>query len=247
MNLVENFFGAHPYLTATLGLLAVFVLGLLFARCERRQVLLSALLFTPAAFFCFSFVPEYWQPWCLGNLKPGVEDYLFCFSVGGIAWFFATLPVQPEIQLSSGIRAIVLRCGIMAFIASSAFIALRMAGIRAMPAALVPMAAVSLALGVRYRRLWKLAAGGAIGFGLLYTAMLAVALVVWPDLRPYWDDGNLWGAAFLGVPLEEIAWASLFGAAWPLVLCYIWGVGYSKPSQDLASSRLSKTSVSHGE
>ena len=76
------------YLFATLCLTACFGVAWLACPGVRRTAILSAVVLSPFAVLGAVFVPDYWQPdhYVTFIRGVGIEDVLFCFACGGIAW-----------------------------------------------------------------------------------------------------------------------------------------------------------------
>jgi len=66
----------------------------------------------------------------------------------------------------------------------------------------------------------RLAALPAVGFAVLHAATLVVLIDLWPSFGG-WRPDAVWGPAVGGIPLDEIVWAAVFGASWPLVAAYV--------------------------
>jgi len=85
-------------------------------------------------------------------------------------------------------------------------------------ATLVSSAGLLLFLLVRRLSLWRLALTGLICFTPAYVLELKFEIAAWPNYISYWDAGGLWGTLVFGIPRGEIAWAAVFGAAYPVVI-----------------------------
>ena len=51
----------------------------------RKEIILASLLGMPLGLSDYIFIPWYWNPHMLFNLKPGIESFIFAFAIGGIA------------------------------------------------------------------------------------------------------------------------------------------------------------------
>jgi hypothetical protein len=56
--------------------------------------------------------------------------------------------------------------------------------------------------------------GGAITFMAIYTIVLVVMDVIYPDFYDYWNHPELSGIWLMGAPIEEFVFAFTFGLFW---------------------------------
>jgi len=96
--------------------------------------------------------------------------------------------------------------------------ALWQAGLQHMTALLVSSSGLLLFLLVRRAALLRLALAGLVTFTPFYLLAVKLQFAAWPNYLSYWNAGGLWGTLVLGIPRGEIAWAAMFGAAWPVVI-----------------------------
>ncbi len=218
------FVAQHPYLMVSLFLLASCLAGAWLAPAQRLPALLSGFLSTPYAFSSPLFVPEYWQPQRVVELVVGPEDLLFSFAAGGLAWLIAARTADRPPELALRLATVTRRYCLWTSGFFGMVLGLRAwCGMRTMPALLVSGVLVgALLLWIR-RDLWRLAGWGGLGYGLLYTSVLAIAFRIWPDFSHHWNWRNLTGLALLEVPVEECAYALAFGAAWTLGMAHAFG------------------------
>jgi hypothetical protein len=94
-------------------------------------------------------------------------------------------------------------------------------GERTMSGPLLAMLAWGGLLLLIYRPLWSIAVSGALISTGLYTAFFKLVTVIWPDFTSLWTAENLMGMSLWSIPLEEVLWACLYGAVWPVTVAYI--------------------------
>jgi len=58
-------------------------------------------------------------------------------------------------------------------------------------------------------------------FGAFHTGLVLALLRMSPGFAERWSTHNLSGLTLQGAPPEETVWAVLFGAVWPLMMCYL--------------------------
>lgn len=230
------FFSRYPYFGGCL--LGVFFFGLVvvFFRSQRRAILLSGALAVPQALFAIFLVPKYWHPKLVAVSAVGLEDVIFMFLCGGMAWVEACWPFRGRLALHVRAPIVLARwAGGVAF-AVAAFLALLAAGLRGMLVPVIIMAAWIAVLLVRRTGLWPLTAAAAVQSLVLYAFTLAMMKVIWPGFFSAWTWTNLSGAGVGGVPVEEIAWGLAYGPFWGTTMAYVLGVEWKAPREGRAST-----------
>jgi hypothetical protein len=216
--LLERF----PYLGMSLALFGLLLAGLLACPRERRRALLSAALQAPFGLLSVFFVPDYWTPvrvFSLGD-GAGVEDLLFSFSSGGLAWLLATSLSSSRIEAAIEPRKVLTRFAAFAVPGVTAGALLWRGGLGPMDAALAVAVVSAAVLAFRQRGLLRLSAAGGVGFGILYSAVLKGAYTLWPRFADQWAAASR-ELTVLGLPLEEVVWATGGGAVWPLFVAHL--------------------------
>lgn len=217
------FLARFPYLGMSLALFGLLLAGLLARPRQRKLALLSASLQAPFGLLSVFFVPDYWAPVRLFSLGDGagVEDLLFSFSAGGLAWLLATSPSGPRIEAAIEPRRVLVRFAAFAVPGVAAGALLWRSGLGPMGAALAVAVVSAAVLAFRQRGLLCLSAAGGAGFGILYSLVLAGAYALWPRFADQWTAAGSWGVSVLGLPLEEVVWATGGGAVWPLFVAWL--------------------------
>jgi hypothetical protein len=207
------------YLLGCLALMAACLLGWLFRPAQRRLILLSGLMLAPFGLLGHVFVPEYWSPQHALTLLPGVgvEDFLFCFACGGLAWALATWSPTWKVRCRVCANRLVVRYLTAAAMGLALAGGCRLAGLGIMPAAIAGFGVVGALLALGWRGRWRLALAGGLGFAFVYVLCLGMMLAIYPEVLSWWRDGPQGAEA---VVLGEGAWALSFGAAWPVLVAY---------------------------
>jgi hypothetical protein len=215
--------GSYPYFLGCIILLLVFCCLFLLFPGQRRAMWLSAALSTPFSLATLFLVPHYWMPRRLGDLLVGVEDCIFSFATGGIAWVLAVLFMEGRIHLPREIKPSWVRYLACIVTGGWLIVVCRFLGLGFMMSTLLSIYGVGLFLFISQRRLWFLALGGGFSFLLLYAAIFLVCLYFYPHFLKQWNPGAIL-ALIWGVPLQELAWALGFGITWPLYMAFVFNV-----------------------
>lgn len=220
-----SFLTDHPYLIANIPML---VATLLVARSVRprefgRLAIAAGLLNLPSSLIAFTFEDDYWVPVRLGGLEIGIEDLVFCWVAGALAWLLAAWPRRHRIHATLGWRVAMTRYAALALLGGGAIIGWHLAGRHSMAGFTVAsLLVLGLVLALR-RDLWELAVTGALLYTALHVVVVRVQFWIWPDYPSFWNPDGLLGTTIIGVPLFEFAWSAVFGAAWPVIVAFVFG------------------------
>lgn len=212
----------NPYMVMSLLLLSMCAAGVATFRSQRRPILLSGLLSMPFCLYEIVFIPEYWSPVQEGGRLIGLADFLFSFSTGGIAWMLATSNLKQNVIFSWKPRLFYKRFFGGAVLGVIFSLVLWFMGLKIMTAVVLSMVIGLIILSWRFRRLQNISLIGALGFALSYFAVLKLMFLSSSTFFLQWNLGNLSGSNLWGVPLEEILWATGFGALWPRFIAYVF-------------------------
>jgi hypothetical protein len=204
----------------------LLILAVLLAaspRRQRRQALFSGAVAIPMSLLEWLYVPDYWNPSRFAvAFGVGVEDVLFNFGVGGISWLAATWPVRDRLVLDIRVRRMLSRTAIGFPLGLGPLLLLPCLGVGVSSAMVCSIAFFALSLLLLERTMWRVALTGAIGFALFYALTMAVAFRALPGFLSQWSHASLWGHRVCGVPLDEVAWALVYGAAWPTAVGFVF-------------------------
>ena len=215
----------NPWLTATFGLLVVWLLIFIFKSGVRKEMFWISLFTMPFGLTEPLFVPEYWNPPSLFDLasKIGfdIESLIFSFAIGGIgAVLYETLSTVKHQKMSmhekhrkrhkfhlltliSPIIIFILLLPIKINPIYSASIAMFVGGIAAI-----------LCRPDLKRKVWI----GGITFFAIYFLLFILFNLVYPGLvLKIWNLSIISGILIIGVPLEELMFAFTFGMLWSSV------------------------------
>ena len=235
---MQEFRRAHPYLIANIPMLA---LTLLIARSVRprdygRLAIAAGLFSLPSSLIAFSFEGDYWTPVRLGGLTIGVEDLVFCFVAGALAWLLAGWPLRRRIRSTPRWRTAIKRYAMLGALGGSVIIGWEIADRHSMMGFTVSSLLVLTTVLVLRRQLWVFAISGALLYPAVHILVVRIQFWIWPDYVLFWNTGGLLGRTIAGVPLFEFAWSVVFGAVWPVIVAFVTdteanGRSHTRPSK----------------
>lgn len=230
--------GIFPYLIFSLIFLFLFAVGLLITPLRfRRSVLISAALSAPTSLATFVFVPYYWNPERIVPFELGPEDIFFSFSSGGIIWLFVILVLTRNYSITINHRVSLLRYGMFIFFGCLIYMVCLLTKMRIMLATVFTILVIGIWILSRcwcYRRISII---GTLGFAIIYVTFLKGFMAVCPEFLEHWSMEYLYGIMLIGLPLEEIIWATATGAVWPLIMSYLFNLQLVKKEKAVSLSR----------
>lgn len=218
------------YFCGAAALTAIFALCWFAFPRRRPGALISASALAPFGFLGYVFVPGYWAPDHLVQFVRGVgvEDFLICFSEGGLAWILAGYGIRRREQdrirdqreprranSHSAVRPL-LRFSLISGAGGTLSFWGALLGLDVMTAIVVGFTLVGTVVGAWRSELLPGALMAGPGFAAFHVGVGAVVLAIWPEAADFWSVRILAGVRTFGVPVEEFAWALTFGACWPL-------------------------------
>lgn len=213
----------YPYFISVCVLMMLFAAGVLVCpRTQRVPMVLSALISTPSSLASFFFDPEYWHPVRIIDYWVGIEDLMFSFATGGLVWLFALWPLNRKIRFNLKADIIFKRNAVLVIFGFLIFTILRHSGFGVMAAVLISSGLLTLILLYLRHDIFPVWLIGFSSFTLFYLLLLKAFLLFFPNFIYQWNAHALWGYYPWGIPLEELAWAAVFGGVWPMMMLYIF-------------------------
>ena len=171
------------------------------------------------------FVKDYWNPVELFHffgLMISIEDFLFCFSVGGISSVLYKIAFKKEIDYKK--RYHYHRWYIS--LGPLVLIFFYFLNFNFMHASIIGLFVSALVILLSRKDLWKEIFFGGILFSIFYFFFLLSLSLIFPFFIPsQWRLNNLMGIFLFGIPLEEIFWALSFSMVWSGVFEYFFRFG----------------------
>jgi len=227
---MTTFFTTYTYMSFSLLLLAIWAACWWQSDSQRSNMLWSSILAAPFGFLSIFFVPYYWDPIRLIEFGTGLEDLIFSFAGGGIAWSCATYPFRHRLHLQFDRQRLIIVY--LATCAAGILFGwlLNLAGTAPMAITFAGFAfAVTIYLLLRRSLLTLMLAGAGI-YGTFYLLICLLAFNLQPEFINQWNLLALSGIVWLGIPIEELGWGIGFGAAWPLIFGYGINLQLTAPS-----------------
>lgn len=193
----------------------------------RKEMRFGGILLMPFSFMAPFYIPEYWNPiYFFGTLHPfyvGLEDFLFCFFVGGISavvYEFFTQKREVRIKKMSYksrwmpyILGVAILLGGEVLFPNSSIYTLTITGF---------ILAVYMTIRRKDLIIQSFVAGTL--FTVIYMVFFVVFNLLYPQYIPLiYQHKHLFGIYVLGIPIEELLFSFSAGAAWSIAYEYMLG------------------------
>jgi hypothetical protein len=222
---MADFIFRYPYLVFSQFMILVLLIPFFLFPRQRTPMLVSTVLASPLALASLAFVPEYWTPgYLFVFLGVGLEDVLFAFYIGGVAWLLSSCIHAKRIQINFRKKILFRRyllVLVFGLLVGSIFFLL---GFRHIDIAFIVMGLWTGVLLYWRPSLWPLAVSGAVSACFFTLIMYQLNLLIWSQLPKFWNWPNLWGVSMMGIPLEEYVFLILYFPAWTLTTSFMLNV-----------------------
>ena len=173
--------------------------------------------------FSYFLEDNYWMPHRWGGFRLGIEDFLIAYAVGMIPWYLVAFFWKKKLRVNFQWPGVIKRFLLVGSISFTYLLGVWM-GVNPMTALLVICGAVVVALLCMRPGNWPLALTGMIAFSIIWFFVVALTFWALPDFIFQWNLAGQWGRPLFGVPVGEIVWAVVFGAALPLLTGIVFNV-----------------------
>lgn len=221
---------SHMYLMSLLVWLGFYLIGFIVFFKNRKTILIGSLAAIPQAFYALDIVQKAWTPDRVFQMKMGIEDFIFCFIVGGLVWMSSLWYARKflsKILNMDVLKKNLLICYLFGIIASLTLFYLKIDGY--LNPFIVMILWITFLLIIR-KHYWKIAAWSSFIFLLIWFLIMSIIIKIWPDIPSLWTWGQFSGKEFMGYPIEELIWAVLYSVSWSMTIAYILNIQI-KPSQ----------------
>ena len=221
-----EFVRTYPYLVANVPVLVVVLLVSLFiARGPyRRSALLSGLICLPAAPLALLHEGIYWSPVRWGGGHFGMEDVLFAFMFGCLVWLLAAGPFRTHLEIDGQFSMCIRRYVLVTALYVATCFLLWHSGLKGLPNTMVGATVPVLVALILRRNLWPVAVAAVLLFVPIYTLIVKVQFILWPEYVLQWNRTGHCAMSVFGIPIGELEWAIAFAIQWPMLVGYILGV-----------------------
>ena len=229
--ILVKIFRSFPYLFANLVGTPFVLVAFFLAKGQRRMMGLSGLVaaaFSPVAVL---HEGEYWTPVRIGGLFFGLEDILFSFLTGSMAWFMAVWPYRQRLIIQIHPPAFLKRFAATALVGIAFLFIFRLSGLEVMSATLSGQVLLAGLVLKFQRNLWPMAVAGMLGYLAFHGLEMKIWFWLWPEFLSYWNAASFWSQRFCGLPVGEIFFTASFGAAVPIFLGYYANARLTKPER----------------
>ena len=204
-----------PYFYFVGCLLWIFLWLIIFITRKdlRRQILFMSLVIIPAGPLSevIFYFKDYWNPVYIFGLRPGIEDILFAFVVGGVGstiyQFLARKKLIQTREKNTKESFLIFLFGMLIL-----FISFFGFGLNSIYASILCFLGMSFVVVVLRRDLLinAIISGGIMGLFAFF--WYSILLVLYPNIfTEYWFLHNLSNIYIFNVPIEEILWFSTWG------------------------------------
>ena len=220
------FFHKYPYMIFSVFIILVLGVFYLYFPHQRRPLIVSALFASPQALASLALVPDYWRPDYAVEIRwnIGLEDVLFNFYMGGVAWLLATSTMHKRMEVKYSTPTVFRRYLFTLLFGSVLGGILYLNGMRPIDISFFVFSLWILSLLCLRPSFWPLALSGAT-LGFLYAVvMYRLNVFLWPGISDYFNWSKLWGLRIGSIPMEEYIYFTLFCSAWALVAAFMLDV-----------------------
>lgn len=210
----------NAYLEGSLFWMVIWMFVYILLPRHRRAILWTSLLLAPAGpIIEYWSLQDYWNPVyiidiSIGKWHFGLEDYLLAFALAGVcAGSFESLAVRkgfPELPHIS-FRILIRMSGWGSLGLVLMFLLASVLQVGSIYSILLAVSATALLMLARKGQIFTLTLPLAIIFGLTYWIFYWLFFVPrFPGcFEALWNLEETWGIMWLGVPVEEVLWATV--------------------------------------
>jgi predicted neutral ceramidase superfamily lipid hydrolase len=204
----------YGYLLGSLIIILIWILFFLRRKDSRKEMIIISLIFGFLGIIGDSiFSLDWWHPQTITNSIPGIESFLFGFSISGIASVVYIHFFQKEVKLRKEKKTIyplmvILLIGIFILLFTIYFLK-----INTIISSIITGLIMNLVIWIKRKDLIK----SSIISGLLLVLLSSLFYLIpeliipnWIDNTWYWN--NLSGISIFKIPLEDLIWIFLTGA-----------------------------------
>jgi len=218
----------YSYFIGTMIFAAAWDVCFWIGKSYRPQMIWGTIVSAPFALTSLLFIPQYWTPPSLFNLDTrfhvGIEDFLWAGSVGGIASILGEYILKERLAETRRTHREIHYAPFV--VVGILFLALQLwHPNKTIYNMVISFVVGAIVVAVKRPDLIRLMLTGALNFTVLYFLLFVYFLILYPDFvqRYYTLQNFLPIPHILGVPIEELMFASTGGAIWSVAYEYLQG------------------------
>jgi len=199
-----------PYFILALIMSCIWLILLFRRKDMRTKMLIMSFAVIPFAFFDYFSQPSYWHPQTFLSIPVGIEGLIFGFSFGGIAAVLYSNQSKQAAKFNIDTKKIIALSPVL-IISIGLWSLFDINMMIALPIGLLSGCFVIMLMKPR---LIKNILYSGLYFGLLYSFVLSIWLLLFPQAQCWWDLRVYGNIAVFNVPLGEVLFGFLFSAFW---------------------------------
>ena len=192
---------------------SVWIILFISRKEMRTKMIILSFAVIPFAFFDYFSQPAYWHPETLLSIPVGIEGVLFGFSFGGVtAVLYSDKTIRPAMSSNRVIdgRNVVALSPVL-IIAMGLWFLFDVNMMICLPLGLLAGCIIIMAFR---QDLIKNVLFSGLYFGLLYSFVLSIWLLLFPQAQQWWHLKIYGELTFFNVPFGEVLFGFLFSGFW---------------------------------
>ncbi|MEE4242752.1 MAG: lycopene cyclase domain-containing protein [Desulfopila sp.] len=210
------------YLKATLAGFVIVLAVAFFFPGMRRLMLLGGVALVPSSPLAVLHQQSYWSAERLFGWSYGIEDILFCFSIGSLSVFCGYVFKSSPLILQYTVPGIIKKSSFLLMLLGLLYFSAFLFGFDIMEATIAVQITLALTLISLDGRHGKTAMLGALLYTTYYAAFFILFSYFFPSFPDLWNGRDLWPLRLFSIPFEEIVWVFSFTYMWLNVIGFLF-------------------------
>ncbi len=230
-------FTDYPYFFSSLIGLFIVILVYVFSPRKRQIMFVSGLtlsLLSPASIF---HEGSYWNTKRLIGVGFGIEEIIFCFSVGSLIAFFLANYVDLK-NFRFSLKVFLKKFSIILFLGCLLQLILFFFSIDIMSSTLITQITIFGLISYFNKYSMSLSLIIAGFYTIYYLLMLKFFYIIFPLWKNDWNGLYIWPFKIYKIPVEEIVWVLTFTLCWIAILLYSLDLRFYKKDKTKIESNI---------
>ena len=208
----------YAYIVLGLLLLVVWLLLFLTRKDTRREMIIISIAFGIAGLLAeFAYLKDWWQPLTITGTPLGIEDFLFGFTIGGIASVIYEVIFKKRLSKEKSFRLItrehLIDTSIILLLPIIFFGGTIFLGLNTFQASIIGYGLPILIMYFKRKDLIVDSLISGISLLLIIFIIYAVLNLITPGwIMHFWTFKNVPPIVFLNVPIDDLVWYLFTGA-----------------------------------